>query len=177
MWNQDLRSLSNMESLSEFQREILTRVTIQRGFMTQNHIPTWNYDPGSQFNVKLWPQVKIQRWIMTPGYNSTLNCDPKPGSQFNVESWLGVKIQHGINTLGNQVWNQDLVVTIQRGPHFIRRRGRNTMTSRLGGRNSTWKIRWILSTARWIKTPRVEIQLGENSILHRCLWHSLQYVL
>ena len=36
-----------------------------------------------------------------------------------------------------------------------------------GGRNSTWKIRWILIAARWIKTPRVEIQWGQNSILHR----------
>ena len=52
-------------------------------------------------------------------------------------------------------------------PNFIRRRGRNTMTPCLGGRNSTWKICWILSTVRWIKTPRVEIQWGQNSILHR----------
>ena len=36
-----------------------------------------------------------------------------------------------------------------------------------GGRNSTWKFRWILIAARWIKTPRVEIQWGQNSILHR----------
>ena len=35
------------------------------------------------------------------------------------------------------------------------------------GRNSTWKIRWILIAARWIKTPGVEIQWGQNSILHR----------
>ena len=41
------------------------------------------------------------------------------------------------------------------------------MTPVTGGRNSTWKIHWILSTARWIKTPRVEIQWGQNSILHR----------
>ena len=36
-----------------------------------------------------------------------------------------------------------------------------------GGRNSIWKIRWILIAARWINTPRVEIQWGQNSILHR----------
>ena len=75
--------------------------------MTRDHILTWNYDPGSQFNVKLWPLVKIPRWIMTPGYNSTFNCDPNPGSQFNVESWLVVKIQCGIKTWGhNSTWTK-----------------------------------------------------------------------
>ena len=57
------------------------------------------------------------------------------------------------------------------GQNFIRRSGRNTMSLCLGGgiRNSTWKIRWILIAARWIKTPRVEIQWGQNSILHSSL--------
>ena len=35
------------------QRGILTRVKIQRGIMTRGHIKTWNYEPGSQFNVEL----------------------------------------------------------------------------------------------------------------------------
>ena len=35
-----------------------------------------------------------------------------------------------------------------------------------GGHNSTWKICWILSPACWSR-PRVEIQLDQNSILHR----------
>ena len=146
MWNSDLGSYFNVESRpgvtffnvdswpgADFQRGILTRVTIQHRIMTRDHISTWNYDPGSQFNVELWPGVTIQRGIMTPGHNSTLNCDPYPGSWFNVESWLGVNIQRGIKTWGhNSKWNQDLGVTIQRGPNFIRRRGRNTMTPCLG---------------------------------------------
>ena len=162
----------------------MSRGHISTWNLDPGHISTWNYDPGSHFDVEFWPgshicrRVRIQRWIVTPGQNSTLNydpgqnstlnCDPYPGSQFNVESWLGSKfnvkliprviIQRGIKTRGHNSTG---------GPNFIRRRGRNSMTPCLWGRNSTWKIRWILSTARWIKTPRVEIQWGQNSILHR----------
>ena len=146
----------------------LDPVTIQHGIMTRGHNSTLSYDPGSQLNVEVWPWVKISRWIMTrviiphpimiqiPGHNWTLNHDS--GSQFNVELRPGVIIQRGIKTPGHNSTG---------GLNFIRRRGRNTMTPCLWGRNSTWKIRWILSTARWIKTPRVEIQWGQNSILHR----------
>ena len=174
-WNQDLGSQFNVESWPgvKFQYRILTLVPIQRGIMTRGHISTWNYDPGSQFNVELWPRVKIPRWIMTPCQNSTLNCDPNPGSQFNVESWLGSKfnvelrpgviIQRGIKTRGHNS---------TRGPNFIRRRVVIQWPPVSGGRNSTWKICWILSTARWIKTPRVEIQWGQNSILHRRRSHT-----
>ena len=170
-WNQDPGSQFNVELWAgvTFQRGILTRVTIQRGIMTRGHIltwnsdpghnSTWNYDPGSKFHVELWPgwefhiklwslsRVTIWRWIMTRG------------SKFNVELIPRVIIQRGIKTRGHNSTG---------GPNFIRRRGRNSMTPCLWGRNSTWKIRWILSTARWIKTPRVEIQWGQNSILHRC---------
>ena len=169
-WNQDPVSLFNVELRPgvTIPREILIRVTIQRGIMAWGHNSTLSYDPGSQFNLEVWPWVKISRWIMTrvivphwimikiPGHNWTLNHDL--GSQFNVELRPGVIIQRGIKT-----WRRNST----RGLNSIRRRGRNTMTPCLGGRNSTWKIRWILSTARWIKTPRVEIQWGQNSILHR----------
>ena len=94
--------------------------------------------------------------IPIPGHNITLNHDS--GSKFNVELIPRVIIQRGIKTRGHNSTG---------GPNFIRRRGRNSMTPCLWGRNSTWKIRWILSTARWIKTPRVEIQWGQHSILHR----------
>ena len=152
--------------------------------MTPGQNSTLNYDPGenytlncdpnprsqfnlgSQFNVESRPGVTIQRWIMTRGHNSTWNLDPghnstlnhDSGSQFNVELRPGVIIQRTLKTRGhNSIGGQD----------FIRRRGRNTMTPSLGGRNSTWKIHWILTADRWIKTPRVEIQWGQNSILHR----------
>ena len=136
--------------------------------MTRGHNLTLNHDPGSHFDVELWSGVTTQRGIMIPGQNFTLNCDPNPGSQFNVESWVGVKIQRWIKTWGHKsTWNQDP--------------GHNSTGVKIlfvggvviqwppvsGGRNSTWKICWILSTARWIKTPRVEIQWGQNSILHR----------
>ena len=146
--------------------------------LDSGHNSTWNHDPGSQFNVELWPGVTIQRGIITPGQNftlyydpghsSTLNCDPNPGSQLNVEPWLGVKIQRWIRTWGhNSTWNKDPGSQFNRGQNFIRRRVVIQWPPVSGGRNSTWKIRWILSTARWIKTPRVEIQWGQNSILHR----------
>ena len=126
--------------------------------MTPGQNSTWNYDPGSKFHVESWPRVTIPHWIVIPipGHNLMLNHDS--GSTFNVESRPGVIIKRGIKTWGSQ---------FNGGSNFIRRRGRNTMTPCLGGRNSTWKIRWILSTVRWIKTPRVEIQWGQNSILHR----------
>ena len=178
--NWDLGSYFNVESRPG--------ITVQRGIMSRGHISTWNLDPGhnstwnsdpgshfdvelwpgSEFNVELWPRVKIPRWIMTrvriphwivipiPGHNLTLNHDS--GSKFNVKLIPRVIIQRGIKTRGHKSTG---------GPNFIRRRGRNSMTPCLWGRNSTWKIRWILSTARWIKTPRVEIQWGQNSILHR----------
>ena len=177
---------------SQFNVESRHMVTIQRGIMTRGHNSAWNLDPGhnstcnndpgSQFNVELWPGVTLQRGIMTPGQNftlnydpghsSSLNWDPNPGSQLNVESWIesqfnvelgpGVIIQRWIKTRGHNSTG---------GQNFIRRRGRNTMTPYTGGgRNLTWKIRWILSTARLIKIPRVEIQWGQNSILHRLGW-------
>ena len=172
-WNSDLGSYFNVESRPgvtfqrgimtgiEFQRGILTRVTVERWIMTRDHISTWNYDPGSKFHVESWPWVTIPHWIVIPipGQNLMLNHDS--GSTFNVELRPGVIIQRGIKTCGSQ---------FNGGPNFIRRRGRNTMTPYLGGggggRNSAWKIRWILSTARWTRTPRVEIQWGQNSILH-----------
>ena len=150
------------------QREILIRVTIQRGIMTRGHNSTLNYDPGSQFNVELWPRVKISRWIMTriivpnliviqfQGHNWTLNH--VSGSQFNVELRPWVIIQRGIKTRGHNSIG---------GPNFICRGVVIQWPPVSGGRNSTWKNRWILITARWIKTPRVEIQWGQNSILHR----------
>ena len=102
--------------------------------MTRDHISTWNYDPGSQFNVELWPRSKfhveswprvtIPHWIVIPipGHNLMLNHDS--GSTFNVESRPGVIIQRGIKTWKSQ---------FNGGPNFIRRRGRNTMTPSLGG--------------------------------------------
>ena len=126
--------------------------------MTRGYNSTFNYDPGSKFHDEWWPLVWISHWILIPipGLNLTLNHDS--GSKFNVEFRPGVIIQCGIKTRGHNSTG---------GQNFIRRRGRNTMTPCLGGRNSTWKICWILSTARWIKTPRVKIQWGQNSILHR----------
>ena len=53
------------------------------------------------------------------------------------------------------------------GLNFIRRRCRFTKTCFLGmGYNSTWVFS-ILSRASWIMSPRVEIQLGQNSIQYR----------
>ena len=168
-WNQDPGSQFNVESWPgvTIQRGILIRVKIQRGIMTRGHNSTFSYDPGSQLNVE-WPRVNNSRHIMTrvtvphwivieiPGLNWTLNHDS--GSQFNVELRPWFIIQRGKNTQGHN----SMVI-----PNSIWRRGCNTMTPCLVDRNSTWKIRWILSTARWIKTPWVEIQLGQNSILHR----------
>ena len=159
----------------------MNRGQISTWNLEPGHNSMWNHDPGSYFNVEFWPGVTFQRGIMTPGQNSTLNfdpgqnstlnCDLNPGSQFNVESWLGVKIQRRNKTWGhNSTWNQDPGHNSTGGPNFIRRRGRNTINPCLGGRDSTWKIRWILSTARWIKTPQVEIQWGQNLILHRWLF-------
>ena len=161
----------------------LTLVTIQRGIKTRCHNSTWNLDPGhnstwnhdpkSQVNVELWPGVTIQRGIMTmgqnftlnydPGHSSTLNYDPNPGSQLNVEAWLGVTIERGIKTWGhNSTWNKDLGSQFNGGLNFIRRRGRKTMTPCPGGSQFNMKNPLILSTARWIKTPRVEIQIGSK---------------
>ena len=66
-WNQDPVSQFNVESrpVDIIPREILIRVTIQRGIMTRGHNSTLSYDPGSQFNVELWSYVQISRWIMT----------------------------------------------------------------------------------------------------------------
>ena len=103
-----------------------------------------------------------------PGHRSKLNCDPIPRSQLNIESCLEVTIQRWI-----KAW-----VIIQRG---IKTRGHNsTGVQILSVEGSLYndplprgvaiqheKNRWILITARWIKTPRVEIQRGQNSILHR----------
>ena len=189
--NCDPNPRSQLPIGSQFNLESRPGVTIQCENMTrgsQFNVKSWT---GSEFNVKLWPEVKIQRWVMTrghnstwnyysrvkisrwimirvivphwiviqiPGHNLTLNHDS--GSQFNVELRPGVIIPRGIKNL----------VTIQRGLNFIRRRSRNTMTPCLGGgggRNSTWEIRWILCWAHWIKTQCVEIQWGQNSILHR----------
>ena len=139
---------------------------------TWNHDPghnsTLSYDPGSQFNVELWPRVKISRWIMTrvivpnciviqfKGHNWTLNH--VSGSQFNVELRPGVLIQRGIKTRGHNSTG---------GPNFIRRGVVIQWPHVSGSRNSTRKNRWILITARWNKTLRMEIQWGQNSILHR----------
>ena len=67
MWNQDSVSQFNVESRPgvRIPREILIRVTIQRGIMTRCHNSTLSYDPG---------------------HGSTLNYDPNPGSQMNFES-------------------------------------------------------------------------------------------
>ena len=177
-FNCDPNPRSQFNVGSQFNVESRTGVTMQHGIKDRGHNSTWNHDPGSQihvkswseslFKVESWPGVTIQRWIMTPGQSSILNCDPNPGSQLNVESWLGVTIQCGIKTWGhNSTWNIDPGSQFNGGPNFIRRRGRSTMTPVSWGRNSTWKPRWILSTARWIKTPRVEIQWGQTAILHR----------
>ena len=154
MLNWDLRSYFNVESRPgiTIQPGIMSRGHISTWNLDQDHNSTWNYDPGShfnvefwpgsQFNVELWPWVKIQRWIMTrvriphwivitiPGHNLTLNHDS--GSKFNVELIPRVIIQRGIKTQGHNSTG---------GPNFIRRRGRNSMTPCLWGRNSTWKIR------------------------------------
>ena len=81
-------------------------VIIQRGFLTRGQNSTWNFDPGSQFNVEFWPvyisstrgiatqngvkiQQRDQNSTAKEGPNSTknpLNIDP--GSVFN----RGVKI-------------------------------------------------------------------------------------
>ena len=78
----------------------------------------------SEFHVELWPLVIIPHWIVIPipGHNLTLNNDS--GSKFNVELRPQVIIQRGIKTQGHNS---------TRGPNFIRRRGRNTMTPCLGG--------------------------------------------
>ena len=125
--------------------------------MTRGHNSTWNYDLGSKVDVILWPRVRIQYWIVIPipGHNVTLN--PDSGSNATLNSYL--RLFFNVESRPG--------VIIQRGPNLIRRRGSNTMTPCLGGRNSTWKIRWFLSTTRWIKTSWVEIQWGQNSILHR----------
>ena len=142
-------STLNYDPGSEFHIELWSQsqVTIQRGIKTRGHNSTWNQDswsqfnvkswsgsqfnvesrPGSQFNIELRPGVTIQRGIMAPGQNFTFNIDPShsstlncdPGSQLNVESWLGVTIQRGIKTRGHNSTG---------GQHFIRRRGRYTMT-------------------------------------------------
>ena len=140
------------------QRGIMTGVTFRRGIMTRGHNSTWNYNPGSKFHVEIWPRVRIPHWIVIPilGHNLRLNHDS--GSKFNVVLRPGVIFQSGIKTQGHNSTGVQILsvggVVIQWPPVS-------------GGRNSTWKIRWILSTARWIKTPRVEIQWGQNSILHR----------
>ena len=79
-----------------------------------------------------------------------------------------VKMQRGIKTWGlNFIVESRPGVTIQRGVQILSVGGVVIQWPPVsGGRNSTWKIRWILITARWIKTPRVEIQWGQNSILH-----------
>ena len=179
-WNSDLGSQFHVESRLgvtiqhgimtrvKFKRGILTWITDQRGILTRGHISTWNYDPRSQFNMELWPRVKIPHWIMTPGQNFTLKFDPSPGSQSYFESWLEVKIQREIKTWGhNSTWNQDPGSQLNDGSKFYPSGVVIQWPPCLGGRNSTWKICWILSTARWIKTPQVEIQWGQNSILHR----------
>ena len=127
----------------------MTGVTIQRGIMTLRQNSNLNYDPG---------------------HSSALNCDPNPGSQLNVESCLVVTIQREIKTCGhNSTLNKDEGSRFNGGFQIL-------SVGRViiqwppvsgEGRNSTWKIRSILSTARWIKTPWVEIQWGQNSILHR----------
>ena len=156
----DLGLNFNVESWPgpQFNVESWPWVTFQRGIMTRDHNSTWNYDSGSKFNVELGPRVRITYWIMIPipGHNLTLIHDS--GSKFNVELRHGVIMQRGIKTQGQNSTGVQILsvggVVIQWPPVS-------------GGRNSTWKIRWILSTSRWIKTPRVEIQWGQNSILHR----------
>ena len=76
-------------------------VIIQRGILTQGQNSTWNFEPGSQFNVEFWPvyisstrgiatqdgvkiQQRDQNSTAKEGHNSTknpLNIDP--GSVFN----------------------------------------------------------------------------------------------
>ena len=130
----------------KFQREILTRVINQRWIMTRGHIST---------NVELRPCVRIQHWIMIPipVYNLTLNHDS--GSKFNMEFSHGVIIQRGIKTRGHNstgVKILSIAGVVKQWP---------PISGGGGGRNSTWKIRWILSTAHWLKTPQVEIQWGQ----------------
>ena len=136
--------------------------------MTRGHNSTLSYDPGSQFNVELWPSVKIPRWIMTrvlhwiviqiPGHNLTLNH--VSWSQFNVKLKPAATIQRWIKTGsrfngGFQILSVGGVI-IQWPP-----------VSGEGVGIPHEKICSILSTARWVKTPWVEIQWGQNSILHR----------
>ena len=116
--------------------------------MTLGQNFTLNYDPGHSSTLNYDPN---------PGHNWTLNHDS--GSQFNVELRPGVIIQRGIKTWGHNSMRGVLILSV--GGVVIQ------WPPVTGGRNSTWKIRWILSTARLIKTPRVEIQWGQNSILHR----------
>ena len=66
---------------------------------------------------------------MTPCQNFTLNCDPYPGSQFNVESRLGSKFNVELRPwVIIQRWIKIQGHNSTRGPNFIRRRGRYTMT-------------------------------------------------
>ena len=111
-------------------------------------------------------RVIVPNWIVIQfqGHNWTLNY--VSGSQFYVELRPGVIIQRGIKTRGHNSTG---------GPNFIRRRVVKQWPPVSGGRNSTWKNRWILITARWIKTPRVEIQRGQNSILHRRMTSDCKY--
>ena len=152
---------------------------------SQFNVESWS---GSKFNVESWPGVTIQRWVMTrvtiqrgiktpgqnltlnydPGHLSKLNCDPIPTSQLNVESCLGVTIQRGIKTWGhNSTWNKDPRSQFNWGSKFYPSRGRYTMTPCLGGSQFNMKKPLNSDHSRWIKTPRVEIQWGQNSILHR----------
>ena len=70
-------STRNYDPGSQFNVELRSGVTIERGIMTPGQNFTLNYDPC---------------------HSSTLNCDPNPRSQLNVESWLRVTIQRGIKT-------------------------------------------------------------------------------
>ena len=135
------------------------------------NVETWS---GSQFNAESWHGVIIQRVISDPGQNSTLNCDLNPGSQVNVELWLWVKIQRWTKTWDHiSTLNQDPLSQSNGGGVFqilsVEGVVKQWPPVSGGGRNSTWKIRWIMSTARWIRTPSVQIQCGQNSILHRKL--------
>ena len=182
-------STFNHDSGSQFNVEFRPRVIFQCGIKTRGNFSTWNHDPGSNFNVESWPGITFPRGIITRGHNSTWNYDP--GSKFHVESWPRVTIPHCIVIPipgHNLMLNHDSGSTfnVESRPGVIIQRGIKTWGSQFNGvkilsvggvviqwppvsgvRNSTWKIRWILSTARWIKTPRVEIQWGQNSILHR----------
>ena len=181
----------NHDSGSQFNVEFRPGIIIQHGIKTRGHNSMWDHDPGwtfnveswsgSQFHVESWPGVTLQRGFMTRGHNSTLNYDPgqnstlnydprselnsilnfdpNPGSQLNIESWLRVKIQRRIKTWGHNSTGVQILYVVWVVIQWPLSRGE--------GRNSTWKISWILSTARWIKTRRVEIQWVQNSILYR----------